>query len=240
MHMQRICIAVLGLAVFSTPALSLAQTPPAVRGSLRREITRTVEMEYLIYLPSEYEASAEEWPLMIYLHGGGLAGIELERMESFMNAWVLPSIEDLSLILLAPVLPGDGPWRSDDLATLLDQVSANYQVDQDRVYLVGYSRGGNGAWNLGADYSRRFAAVVPIAGRGVANVCRIKPAAVWIFHGVEDTTVPPETSESMNRSLEGCDANVRLTLYPDVGHDSQTPTFQNPAFWKWLLSQKRN
>jgi predicted peptidase len=161
-------------------------------------------------------------------------------MESFLQAWILPFTQELPIILLTPVLPDDGPWRSDALTTLLDQVSANYRIDQDRIYVVGYSRGGNGAWNLGTDYGSRFAAVVPIAGRGVANVCRIRPAAIWIFHGVEDKTVPPETSESMNRSLEGCDANVRLTLYPDVGHDSQTPTFENPAFWEWLLAQKRN
>lgn len=239
MPIGRRCVALLSAAAFSVPALSSAQSSNAVRGSLRQEIIKKVELDYLIYLPSGDEVSTGEWPLLIYLHGGGLAGIGLDRMESFINAWVLPFTQDLPLILLAPVLPDDGPWRSDDLAALLDQVSTDYPVDQDRLYVVGYSRGGNGAWILGADYGSRFAAVVPIAGMGVANVCRIKPAAVWIFHGMEDTTVPPETSESMNRSLEGCDADVRLTVYPNVGHDSQTPTFQNPAFWEWLLSQKR-
>lgn len=238
--MRRIRVALLGLAAFSCPALSSAQTPTAVRGSLLREITKTVKLDYLVYLPSEYESSSGGWPLLVYLHGAGLAGIELDRMERFMNDWILPFTQELPLILLAPVLPDRGPWRPDDLAALLDQVLANYQVDQDRVYVVGYSRGGNGAWALGADYSSRFAAVVPIAGRGIAGVCRIRPAAVWIFHGAEDTSVPPETSESMNRSLEECGANVRLTLYPNVGHDAQTSTFQNPAFWEWLLSQKRN
>ena len=240
MPMRRIWIALLGLAALSAPVLASAQTPDAVRDSLRREITRTVELDYLVYLPSGYEASTQEWPLLLYLHGGGLAGRGLDRLEPFIDGWILPFTQDHPLILLAPVLPGVGTWQPDDLVALIDQVSVDYDVDPDRIYVVGYSRGGGGAWTVGADHGSRFAAVVPIAGRGVHNVCRIKPAAVWIFHGAEDTTVPPEASESMNRNLEGCDANVRLTLYPNVRHDSQTPTFENPAFWEWLLSQKRN
>jgi predicted peptidase len=34
-------------------------------------------------------------------------------------------------------------------------------------------------------------------------------------------------------------ANVKLTIYRNTGHDSWTKTYQDPAFWEWLLSQKR-
>ena len=221
------------------PPACFGQEVELARGSFHGEIKRPVELEYLIHLPSEYDGASLS-PLLLYLHGGGAAGRGLDRLVArTISPRVLLFISDLPLILLAPVLPNTATWQPEDLNALLDHVLAEYDVDEDRVYLVGWSRGGNGAWKLGADYSERFAAVVPIAGMGVHNVCRIRPAAVWIFHGADDTTVIPESSESMHRNLEGCGADVRLTVYPDVGHDAQGPTFSNPGFWEWLLSQRR-
>ena len=178
--------------------------------------------------------------MLVYLHGGGLAGKGLESLKESIEQRIIPHVGDLPMILLTPSLPGSGTWQPDELIAAIDKVSAEISVDQDRVYLIGYSRGGNGSWKLGAAHSDRFAVVAPIAGRGIHSVCRIKPAKVRIFHGSADPVVPVESSQSMTNNLEGCDADVELTVYPDVGHNAQGPTFKNPKFWAWLLAQSRN
>jgi predicted peptidase len=33
--------------------------------------------------------------------------------------------------------------------------------------------------------------------------------------------------------------NVKLTVYPDAGHDAWTQTYDNPEVWAWLLAQRR-
>ena len=157
--------------------------------------------------------------------------MKIVRRAAWLGMWVALSWSASSAAAQETTATAGPPLTPDEMEEFLvnGEILQSSELDQ----------GLNGAWKLGSDHSDRFAAVVPIAGRGVHAVCRIRPTAIWIFHGADDATVPPESSESMNRNLENCDANVQFTLYPGVGHDAETPTFQNPAFWEWLLSQRR-
>jgi predicted peptidase len=68
----------------------------------------------------------------------------------------------------------------------------------------------------------------------------MKALPIWAFHGADDKTVPTKRSEDMVDALHKAgNANVKLTIYRNTGHDSWTKTYQDPAFWEWLLSQKR-
>jgi alpha-beta hydrolase superfamily lysophospholipase len=33
--------------------------------------------------------------------------------------------------------------------------------------------------------------------------------------------------------------DVKLTVYPEAGHDSWTETYANPALYEWLLEHQR-
>jgi len=49
----------------------------------------------------------------------------------------------------------------------------------------------------------------------------------------------PEESEKMVRALERAGGKVRYTLYPKAYHDSWTETYDNPALYDWLLSNRK-
>ena len=51
-----------------------------------------------------------------------------------------------------------------DLFEALDDVKKNYQVDENRILVRGFSMGGASAWHIGAHYGTDFAAVAPGAG----------------------------------------------------------------------------
>jgi len=126
------------------------------------------------------------------------------------------------------------------LNALLDDLSARLRVDEARVYVTGLSMGGFGTWALAAEYPDRFAAIAPICGRGEPDtVERIKHLPVWVFHGADDEVVPLEASQSMVDALEACGGNVKFTVYPDTGHNSWSATYGDPAFYEWLLRQRR-
>ena len=68
---------------------------------------------------------------------------------------------------------------------------------------------------------------------------RLARLPCWIFHGDKDGAVPVEFSHKIHDALKKAGAPVKLTIYPGVGHDSWTRTYDDSAFWEWLFGQKR-
>lgn len=63
---------------------------------------------------------------------------------------------------------------------------------------------------------------------------------VWAFHGGRDPVVPLEESQRMTNALmrAGC-RDVKLTVYPEAGHDSWTQAYEDPEIWNWFLAHHR-
>ena len=69
--------------------------------------------------------------------------------------------------------------------------------------------------------------------------CEPKDVPVWGFHGAEDDVVKPEMGQQIVDALWACGGNVRFTVYPGVGHDSWTQTYDNPELYQWFLQHTR-
>ena len=216
---------------------------PQKAHTLDAKITKSVHLNYLLYLPKGYgENPDEKWPLILFLHGSGERGDNLELVKKYGIAKVVEERDDFPFIAVSPQCQADGWWshKVEALNALLDEMLAIYSVDPARVYLTGLSMGGYGAWHLAALYPQRFAAVVPICGGGTAAEARsLKDIPVWVFHGAKDSRVPLSESEKMVTALKGVGGNVRFTVYPEADHDSWTLTYDNPELYEWLLQQRR-
>jgi predicted peptidase len=212
------------------------------------EITQTVRLPYLLYLPPDYKPdSVQKWPLILFLHGAGERGDDLELVKKHGIPKVVEERQDFPFIAVAPQCP-EGEWwpeKTRILSALLDEVMAAYAVDPDLIYLTGLSMGGYGTWSLATAYPERFAALVPICGGGLSIVgfperaCVLKKIPIWVFHGARDEVVRIEESEKMVNALKACGGNVRFTVYPEAEHDSWTETYDNPELYAWLLQQRR-
>jgi predicted peptidase len=196
-------------------------------------------LDYLLFLPEDYGADPhKKWPLLLFLHGLGETGDDLEMLKMHGIPKVVEEWDDFPFITVSPQCPYRSCWMSeaDTLNALLDDVVETYAVDAERVYLTGLSMGGYGTWHLATQYPDRFAAVVPIAGGGDPDqVCALKDVPIWAFHGAKDDVVYPEESKKMVNALEACGGNVQFTLYPDAYHNSWTQTYENPELYQWLL-----
>jgi hypothetical protein len=62
---------------------------------------------------------------------------------------------------------------------------------------------------------------------------------VWCFHGAKDSSVPIAMDQKMINALRGYNPSVKFTVYPDLGHDSWTTTYNNDSLYQWLLLQKK-
>jgi predicted peptidase len=142
---------------------------------------------------------------------------------------------------LSPQCPEDQWWAVPDLDILLNDISENYNVDTNRIYVTGLSMGGFGTWNLAIKYPDRFAAIAPVCGGSNPFLAKnLKDTPAWVFHGAKDKVVPLHRSQEMVDALEKAGGNVKFTVYPDATHDSWTETYNNPELYEWFLKQKRD
>jgi predicted peptidase len=216
-----------------------AETPKQVAGTLDTQVR--VKLNYLLYLPDDYEKD-ESSPLLLFLHGAGERGEDLELVKRHGPPRLIEEGKSLPFIVLSPQCTKDRWWATEvvQLTALLDEIIAKYKVDQDRIYITGLSMGGFGTWTMAAYTPRRFAAIVPICGGGDLVMTRtLAHMPIWAFHGAKDPTVPVRRSQQMIDALKKENNEVKLTIYPDALHDSWTATYNNPAVYEWLLQHKR-
>jgi predicted peptidase len=239
MHTTR---AFLIVASFALAAAAQAAEPAAGRqqaGKFNTEFVQKIDMGYLLYLPKDYEAQPS-WPLLVFLHGAGERGDDLELVKKHGPPKLVEEGQDLPFIVLSPQCQERGGWQAEALAKLIDEIVAKHKVDADRVYLTGLSMGGFGTFALAAAHPEKFAAIVPICGGGDPKTAeKLRALPTWVFHGAKDRAVPLERSQEMVDALQAAGGNVQFTVYPEAEHDSWTETYANPKLYQWLLAQRR-
>lgn len=210
---------------------------------MEKTVTKNVHLDYWLHLPDDYHEKADQkWPLILFLHGLGQRGDDLELIKKHGIPKIVEEQQDFPFIAVSPQCAATTFWpvETEALNVLLDEVIAKYAVDPDRVYLTGLSMGGYGAWVLATVNPERFAAVAPICGGGIPVMAsQLKDVPVWAFHGAKDDVVPIAESEKMVAALEAVGGDVRFTVYPEADHDSWTETYNNPELYDWFLSHRR-
>lgn len=193
---------------------------------------------HYIYTPSNYDNNSPAYPLLVFLHGSGQRGnsqTNPEELKKVIGTGPPRMIEQnkwfpkYPMIVASPQLTS-GIWNPDDVHNFINYIIKNYNIDTNRIYMTGYSLGAFGCY----DYISKFgsaayaAAIVPIAGSGNKNSGnKYTTIPVWAFHGDSDKIVLKEGSIDMVNAINASNPNTRakLTLYPEVGHDSDTRTF---------------
>ena len=221
------------------PVLTPGQHPQV----FDKTVAKTFNCKYLLFLPQDYGKKKEQWPLILFLHGAGERGSDLEKVKKHGPPRIVEERKDFPFIVVSPQCP-DGRWWPEEnemLINLLDDVVAKCSVDKERIYLTGLSMGGYGAWALASAYPERFAAITPICGGGRGFMAdKLKDVPVWAFHGAKDNVVPLKESEEMVNAVKNRGGDAKLTVYPVAGHDSWTETYNNPQLYEWFLQHRKN
>ncbi|HEX4213478.1 MAG TPA: dienelactone hydrolase family protein [Candidatus Dormibacteraeota bacterium] len=200
-----------------------------------------VLLDYLVATPPD--DVDRPWPLLLFLHGAGERGRDLRLVAKHgppaeaASGWTRP------FLLISPQCPAGERWTDhlEDLSRLIDEMERVHPVDPERIYLTGLSMGGAGTWAFAAGQPGRFAAAVPVCGRGDrTRGADYGDLPVWAFHGADDTTVPTQCSRQVAEAIEAAGGDVRLTIYEGVGHDSWTRAYATPELWAWLLEHRRS
>lgn len=242
--------------VWSLLLLSLflfAQTALAREtGFLNRTVTvGPTTYRYQIYVPANYN-SHNKLPVILYLHSLSYRGDDgYLPTEIGLGSGIRRGSESFPAIVVFPQCRPNAAWTGEmetQAIKALDKTVKEFNGDSQRVYLIGLSFGGFGAWYFAAHHPGKFAAVVPISGAVSpfpnTPVSPFKPAyeaivkssdpyaefarligktPVWIFHGAADVTVPVTDDRKMVEALKAAGGNVKYTEYPGIGHAHAGP-----------------
>ena len=212
--------------------------------TFEKEIVKTVRLEYLLFLPKDYEENKnhKKWPMILFLHGAGERGDDIEKVRLHAIPKRAEADPDFPFIAISPQCPEDSLWEDhfNTLDAILKHMEENYSVDEKRIILTGLSMGGYGTWDFAMVYPGRFAAVVPVCGGAaypeLASILRNVP--IWVFHGAKDDIVPISESEAPVEVLKRSRANVRFKIYPDAGHEACGLAYEEDELYKWMLEQR--
>ncbi len=206
-------------------------------------------LDYLLYLPEGYrENTRRKWPLILFLHGMGERGTNLDKVKVHGPPKLLDGATNLPFVVVSPQCPLGQWWDVETLDALLEKIIRKERIDTRRVYLTGLSMGGFGSWELAMKFPDRFAAVAPICGGGnpfypagytKRQAAVLKEIPFWAFHGAKDTSVPLSESQRMVDALKKFGCDVKFTVYPEAGHDSWTETYNNPELYEWFLRHEK-
>ena len=220
------------------------------------------KLAYLLQAPAR-EKPENGWPLLLFLHGYGECGENIEKVRKHGPPKLIGRFDQLAgCVVISPQCPRDSWWRVDALKTLVEEViEARDDIDRARLYVTGLSMGGYGVWSFISHYPDFFAAAAPICGGGdpfrlPANRPPIKSGIenefdpeglkraaglpVWTFHGTRDGSVPiVETRMLVSILQDAGSEKVRFTSYEGAGHvGAWERAYESPETWTWLFSHQ--
>lgn len=195
------------------------------------------------YVPASYRSSVPA-PLLIVLHGRGVSGLMQEVYFHFK-----PLAEEYGFIYLTPngVFNSDGVrvWNATDaccdfdgagtddsgyLRGLIDEAKTRFNIDPNRIYLVGHSNGGFMSYRMACDHADVITGIVTLAGATYAEPTDCKPSrpvAVAHAHGTADDQVFYAGGVSSTAPVPGAEQTVAMWASYD-GCDAMPDTSEGP------------
>ena len=200
------------------------------RAQERKGEAFTVGEHTLKYLRRDFgNAPNGQKSLWISMHGGGGAPARVNDQQ-WRNQIKLYTLEEG--IYIAPRAPSDtwNLWHQGHIDDLFDRLIETFVategVDPNRVFLLGYSAGGDGVYQLAPRMADRFAAASMMAGHpNNADPTSLRNLPFAIFMGAEDgaynrNTVARDWGDRLV-TLQAADPKGyihRCTIYEGLGH----------------------
>jgi predicted esterase len=182
-------------------------------------------------IPQDY-SPAQEWPLLISLHGTHGDG------EEYMTHWNATAGNSDALnagfIVVAPWADHANGWGPSSLGraqilAAIDWAARHYRIDPDRVCLEGCSMGGAGAKRLAVLGPDRFAAVCCYTGAPlqIENFCQYRnlhDLPLLSLSGAQDPMVPNEIILKEKAACEDLKLPATFVISSDRGHGTYSDT----------------
>jgi pimeloyl-ACP methyl ester carboxylesterase len=227
---------------------------------------------YLVHIPAAYaewvangKKEPKKFPLVVFLHGY-VPSYDKHRWWDEMPEFNAV-LDRNNCLLLIPFGRSNADFQASGEVDILDALAEFkklHTVDEDRVYLYGYSMGGMGVYTVAAHNPDLFAAGIVFCGRADSPLQNFQPLDKFhpckqqlilndnpislcenlrniplrIYHGRDDMIISPAEAIRMEERLKetGCDAKLAI-LPGNHWFGFEIMCTDEPV--SWLLTQKR-
>ncbi len=208
------------------------------------------KMTKLALVTRPVEKTEGKLPLLINLHGGGprwfnnsfQQQLVIAQQMGMKRGFDLAELAGKELIVLDP--NAAERWNADWLDEMLDYVLETFpEIDQDRVYVMGYSAGGGATWRWINQSPDRFAAAAPCGftgGSAEDDAKKLAKLPIWTMAGGEDGKNPAGIRKMVERLKAAGNVNVKHTEFAGADHRAGgKAVFGTVELVDWMLGFKR-
>jgi predicted esterase len=208
------------------------QYRPARTGSIEYRLANIdgASFETVVEVPASYDP-ARRWPVRVQLHGGVNRPLERGRRRAHALALSTPEI------VVHPRAWREAQWwhgsQVDNVLDVLARLKREYNVDESRVYLAGFSDGGTGAYFFGMRAPTAFSAILPLHGSlgvlanpdvrvdGQLYPGNLVNRPIFATNGARDPLYPASEMTPIVDTIERAGAELVYLALPFAGHDTQ-------------------
>ncbi len=211
-----------------------------IKAEFNKEVKIQKNLSYILDYPKDTKSKI---PLIVFLHGSGERGSNLEIVKNH-SPFTYKNLIKEPVAILAPQCPENTWWDTDAVYFLIKEISEKYKIDKDRIYLTGLSMGGWGTLKLAGEHPEMFAAVAAVCAPTdrvmLATVDNYKNLNIKLFHGGMDDVVLPENAFNFYQKLHPVNPKAELTIFPNDNHNSWDSTYSDQKLYDWMLSLTKN
>ena len=194
------------------------------RYEVRLDSTHTIP--YLVYVPKNYNCQRPT-KLLVYYKGGWLNRKELPASyakEIVVDNPTFPYLDDQNIIEIFPCLRQDmaiyGYYGYEHLQQMVVQTKRLFNIDDNRVYLSGFSDGGKTVFNVASLLPTAFASFYVING-GLASrpdFLTLRARPLLAFVGQADELISPKSVPAYAKQARRMGADWQVRLLPGRKH----------------------
>jgi predicted esterase len=207
---------------------------------------------YHVYAPKGYDP-AKKHPAIVSLHGGvSRANLLPENVLNQIHADIEKDADKFGWIVIFPLGQRGATWFDrvgmTNIRAHLAAVKRRYNIDEDRVFLGGFSDGGSGALVMGLFDPTPWAGFYALSGSIIvatiapddAFPANLANRPIHAANGGIDPLYPSVLQKAFIDQLKEQGARIAWTDYPASGHDNSYMEKEDPKVNQFLLKTVRD
>lgn len=216
-------------------------------------VADSIDAPFFLYIPPDYCSSVKS-PLIVFLHGGvNRENFIPDYQEVVLSNPFMDYAKTKNFLLLFPSGKNEIAWWSEmGMVNIINQIISikeKYNVDDDRVFLTGFSDGASASFHFALTAPCVFASFYPMSGNAAVGSSvtgttafprNLRNRFIRAVNTDNDSLYPASKMFLIMNFCISEEAIIHYNTYFDIGHTFDYHNFELPSTMKSMTLNPRN